>query len=77
MLSVGTLGDEMLDKRWRVPATWSGERRGELLEYQMEFYLGSSELAERDPVRAYVFDDGGDAARTHHFIDILLRPMAA
>ena len=59
MLSVGTLGDEMLDKRWRVPATWSGE------------------LAERDPVRAYVFDDGGDAARTHHFIDILLRPMAA
>ncbi len=51
----------------------AAEIRGELLEYQMEFYLGSSELAERDPVRAYVFDDGGDAARTHHFIDILLR----
>ena len=47
------------------------ELRTELLSHQRDFYASASREAEAAAIKAYVFGDPDDAARTHHFIDIL------
>lgn len=47
------------------------ELRTELLELKRTFYRDAGQAAQDDPVRAYVFGDENDPARSYHFIDIL------
>ena len=47
------------------------ELRTELLSHQRDFYASASREAEAAAIKAYVFGDPNDIARTHHFIDIL------
>lgn len=49
------------------------EMRAELLQYQRDFSRETSELADEDDIKAYVFSAPGDAARAYHAIDILNR----
>lgn len=49
------------------------EMRTELLQYQRDFSRQTSELAEADDIKAYVFSSIGDKARAWHAIDILNR----
>jgi hypothetical protein len=49
------------------------ELKNELLKYQADFYLQTSELAHNDQVKAYVFDGGDDLNKTNSFLDILLQ----
>ncbi len=41
------------------------------LRYQKQFYSSALEEARKAPTKAYVFDADGDAARMHHFVDLL------
>ena len=47
------------------------ELRTELLSHQRDFYTSASQDAASSAIKAYVFGDPDDPARTHHFIDIL------
>ena len=49
------------------------ELRLELLSHQRDFYLSARQEAQRAAVKAYVFGDPQDPARTHHFLDLLQR----
>jgi hypothetical protein len=49
------------------------ELRTELLEHQREFYTTAHQQGSRAPIKAYVFGDPNDPARTHHFLDLLQR----
>lgn len=49
------------------------EMREKLLESQRQFYKEAAELAVRNPVKAYVFDEPDDKNRTAEFISILLQ----
>ena len=49
------------------------EMRETLLDYQRDFSRQSTELAEEDDIKGYVFSSTGDAARAFHAIDILNR----
>jgi len=45
--------------------------KGDLLDYQKDFYETALKEADRDPVAAYVFAAPGDSARMYHFLDML------
>ena len=47
------------------------ELRTELLSHQRDFYISATREAESSAIKAYVFGDPDDMARTHHFLDIL------
>ena len=47
------------------------ELRTELLSHQRDFYISAIEEAEGATIKAYVFGDPDDIARTHHFLDLL------
>ena len=47
--------------------------RKEFLEWQRDFYKNSMVDAAADPVKAYVFGDKNDKAKTFHFIEMLKR----
>ncbi|MEA1887193.1 MAG: M14 family metallopeptidase [Bacteroidota bacterium] len=47
--------------------------REKLLQLQIDFYSDVKDKAENDPVKAYVFSEPFDLARTAHFIENLLR----
>ena len=49
------------------------ELRFELLSHQRDFYLSARQEAQRADVKAYVFGDPQDPARTHHFLDLIQR----
>ena len=49
------------------------ELRTELLSHQRDFYISASQEAEDAAIKAYVFGDPDDVARTHHFLDLLQR----
>ena len=49
------------------------ELRVALLSHQRDFYLSARQEAQRAAVKAYVFGDPQDPARTHHFLDLLQR----
>jgi hypothetical protein len=49
------------------------EMRLTLLEYQREFSRASTELANDDDIKGYVFSTTGDAARAYHALDVLNR----
>ncbi len=49
------------------------ELRAELLSHQRDFYISARQEAQRAAIKAYVFGDPGDPARTHHFLDLLQR----
>lgn len=51
----------------------AGDLRSDLLQYQKAFYDGAIHLAEQDAISAYLVADGGDQARRHHLLDLLLR----
>lgn len=48
-------------------------KRGELLDYQAEFYRGGLEMAAADDLQGYVFGDPHDPVRVHLFLDLLRR----
>lgn len=50
----------------------AGERQA-LLDYQGRFYGKTLEVAQGDPIRAFVIGDDGDPARANEMLDILLR----
>lgn len=47
--------------------------RKEFLQWQRDFYKNSMVEATADPVKAYVFGDKNDKAKTFHFIEMLRR----
>jgi hypothetical protein len=47
--------------------------KDELLEFQKEFNIEALELADKDPVKAYLFGDENDRMKTQMFIDLLNR----
>jgi len=47
--------------------------RRELLEYQYDFYRQAPDRAKTYPVKAYVFGDKNDRAKTFHFAEMLKR----
>ncbi len=47
--------------------------RLDLLDYQREYYRSANELAEEDPVKAYVFGSDKDPARAYHLAEIVKR----
>ena len=49
------------------------DKRRELLDYQHEFFASAYARAAEDDLTGYVFADSGDAARTHRFLEVLLR----
>ena len=49
------------------------ELRVALLSHQRDFYLSAQREAQRAEVKAYVFGDPQDPARTHHFLDLIQR----
>jgi len=49
------------------------DKRAELLDYMSGFYRDAAREAAAGPVRAYVFGDPADRARTDAMVDILLR----
>lgn len=49
------------------------EMKEKLLESQRKFYKEASELAERHPVKAFIFDEPDDFNRSAEFIKILLQ----
>ena len=51
----------------------ASELRTDLLEHQREFYTTAHQEGLRAPIKAYVFGDPNDPARTHHFFDLLQR----
>ena len=44
-----------------------------LLDFQKKFYKDALQLAEKDPVKAFVFGDKNDKVKTEMFIDLLRR----
>ena len=56
-------------------STLEGARvlRKEFLQWQRDFYKNSITDAVADPVKAYVFGDKNDKAKTFHFIEMLRR----
>ncbi|MDP6039880.1 MAG: M14 family metallopeptidase [Candidatus Latescibacteria bacterium] len=51
----------------------ASELRTDLLEHQREFYTNARQEGQRASIKAYVFGDPNDPARTHHFLDLLQR----
>jgi len=47
------------------------ELRNELLDYQIDFYKNTIEVARKDTNKAYVFDGGKDKTRLGSFLEIL------
>lgn len=47
------------------------ELRTELLEHKRDFFLQAQQKANDDGIKAYVFGDERDSAKSYHFIDIL------
>jgi hypothetical protein len=47
--------------------------RKDLLNWQREFYVQAAKDAAASPVKAYVFGDKTDLAKTNRFVDMLLR----
>ena len=47
--------------------------RSELLSYQREYYASTTELAQEDSVKAYVFGSDKDPARVYHLAEIVKR----
>lgn len=48
------------------------DMRTKLLQHQVDFYQDAIQLAENDPVKAYVFSEPADKARAAHMIENLL-----
>ena len=53
------------------------DKRRELLAYQRDFYRSALHQAADDDLGGYVFADAGDGARTHCFLELLLRHRIA
>ena len=49
------------------------EQKQQLLQHQRDFFTSALEEAEEFPVRAYVFGDAENTARTRAFLDLLLK----
>lgn len=49
------------------------EMRTELLDYQRRFFKEGQSLVNQSKVKAYVFGDKVDQAKTYHFLDLLLQ----
>lgn len=49
------------------------EKRVELLDYQREFFSDAAKQAAEDELRGWVFGEPRDPARSHHFLELLLR----
>jgi hypothetical protein len=49
------------------------DMKEKLLNFQKEFYTEALQLADKDPVKAYIFGDKNDKVKTEMFIDILRR----
>ncbi len=47
--------------------------KDELLQMQQDFYLDALKLADKDPVKAYIFGNENDIVKTQFFIDLLNR----
>ena len=47
--------------------------KDKLLHFQKKFYKDALQLADKDPVKAYVFGDENDKVKTEMFIDLLRR----
>jgi len=47
--------------------------KDKLLHFQKKFYEDALQLADKDPVKAYVFGDENDKVKTEMFIDLLRR----
>ena len=56
-------------------STFQGARANAaaLMTYQSDFYQESARLAAQDPIKGYVFGDGGDTLRARTLADILSR----
>lgn len=48
-------------------------QRQELLDYRADFFERSLELADEDSLVGWVFDDDGDPARAHRFLELMWR----
>ncbi len=49
------------------------DKRRRLLDYQREFFAKASRQAAEDDLEGWVFGEPRDAARGHHFLELLLR----
>jgi hypothetical protein len=49
------------------------DMRGELLQYQREFYQTAYQEGGKDPARGWIVGDDGDPARAHDFVGVLLQ----
>lgn len=47
--------------------------KDKLLSFQKDFYTEALKLADKDPVKAYIFGDENDKVKTEMFIDVLRR----
>jgi hypothetical protein len=47
--------------------------KDELLQMQQDFYTDALKLADKDPVKAYIFGNENDIVKTQYFIDLLNR----
>ncbi len=47
--------------------------RKEMLNYQKEFYQTAMQQANASPVKAYIFGDKNDKAKTYHFLEMVER----